>query len=167
MKTIATVLLLGFVVATLTLVTVESQEATWKQKVLLLQSTRADVEKLFGKPIGKYYDVTYNLGQGTLYIEYYDFDRCKPSHGYDGEWNLPEWTVTEIRYRPDHPPTFASLHLDLSKLRKLHLNPGVPDVVSYVNDEEGVEYTVESDGRLNNVRYFPGSRYERFRCPKK
>ena len=46
------------------------------------------------------------------------------------------------------------------------MNPGVPDLVSYFDDEKGAEYTVDSKGRLNNVRYFPGSRYDNLRCSK-
>jgi hypothetical protein len=146
---------------------VQFEKTLWSKKVLLLQSTRADVEKLFGKPIGQHYDVTYDLVDGTLYIEYYGNDHCTPRYGLAADWDIPEWTVTEITYRPHRPPKFDASKLNLKAFQKARLNPEVPDLVSYVNDQQGVEYTVELNGTLNNVRYFPGSSYDRLRCPKK
>jgi hypothetical protein len=143
------------------------ETALWKQKVLLLQSTRADVENVLGKPSsGQGYLVTYKLSDGIVDLEYYPFDHCKISDGVQADLNLPEWTVTEIVFRPKRQVSISTLHLNLKRLRKAHLNPGVPDLVSYLDDREGIEYTVESNGTLNNVRYFPGSRYGRLRCPK-
>jgi hypothetical protein len=142
-------------------------EKTWRQKLLLLQSTRADVEKVFGKPIGKHNDVTYNLEDGTLYISYYGYDHCKPRYGLTADWNIPEWTVTEITYLPDNPTQFASLSLDLRKFRMARLSPNVPSMISYVSEEQGIEYTLEGDGlTLHSIRYFPGKQYTNLRCSK-
>ena len=165
MKASIILILLGFTVFG-SMSRSQERSAEWKHGVTLFQSTKTDVEKLFGKPIGENYGVTYKLRDGTLYLDYYDFDHCKHQGAFDAVWNLPEWTVTEIEFRPDHELAFASLHLDLKRFRRAHLNPGVPDLVSYVDDHDGVEYTVESDGTLNSVRYFPGSRFESFRCRK-
>ena len=145
----------------------QDRDAEWKHGINLFQSTKADVEKLLGKPIGENYGVTYKLKDGILYLDYSGFDHCKSRYGFSADWNLPEWTVTEIEHRPDEMPKFTSLHLDSRKLRKAHLNPETPDIISYVNDNEGVEYSVESDGRLGSVRYYPGSRYDTFRCTKR
>jgi hypothetical protein len=130
-------------------------------------STRADVEKLFGKPSsGQDYLVTYKLKDGILYVEYYPFDHCTPSDGVTAFLNVPEWTVTDFEFRSDGQPKLASLHLNLRPSRKAHLNPDLPDFLSYVDDKEGIEYTVdESNHTLNNVRYFPGSRHDGLRCP--
>jgi hypothetical protein len=117
----------------------QDRNAEWKHGVSLLQSTKADVEKLLGKPIGENYGVTYRLKDGTLYLDYYGFDHCKSRYGFDADWNLPEWTVTEIAFRPDYELTFASLRLDLSRFRKARLNPGVPSLLSYVDDLDGVD----------------------------
>ena len=143
------------------------EKTLWRQKVLLLQSTRADVQKVFGEPSsGQGYFVSYKVNDGMLDLEYYPFDHCKPSDGVSADLNLPEWTVTEIGFRPDRQPTLTSLSLNLKRFREAHMNPDVPDLVSYFDDEKGVEYTVDSKGRLNNVRYFPGSRYDNLRCSK-
>ncbi len=144
----------------------QERSAEWKHGITLFQSTKADAEKLFGNPLGEKDGGTYKSKDGTLYLDYYRFDHCKARYGFDADWNLPEWTVTEIEFLPNYELMFASLHLDLKRFRKAHLNPGVPDLVSYVDDPGGVEYEVEPDGTLNSVRYFPGSRYESLRCRK-
>lgn len=148
--------------------TAQLENKSWRQKILLLNSTRQDVEKLFGKPsLGHDYLVSYKLSDGTLDVEYYPFDHCKPGDGLTAYLNVPKWTVTEIDFRPDSQPTVTSLHLDLKPLRKAHTNPDLPDFVSYFEDQEGIEYTIdEHTHRLNSVRYFPGSRYDALRCQK-
>src|SRR5260370_40848456 len=78
--------------------TPQFEKKLWKQKVLLLQSTRADVEKIFGKPIGENYGVTYKLKDGILYLDYYDFDHCKSQDGFHAALIVLEWTVTEIEF---------------------------------------------------------------------
>ena len=117
---------------------------------------------------GRDYAVTYNLNQGTLYLEYYLFDHCKVSERtkkYRGDWNIPEWSVIEIVYDPDNPPEFSTLKLDLRKFKKIHKSPHVPEMVSYVNDQEGVEYTLGVDGKtLQSIRYFPGKEFDGRRC---
>jgi hypothetical protein len=144
----------------------QSPDTDWKHKIVLFRSTKADVENLLGKPVGENYGVTYKLKDGILYLDYYEFDRCKARYGLKADWNLPEWTVTEIKYLPNELPKLSDLHLDLQKFRKAHESPEVPQLISYVNDEEGVDYTFSDDGKLNSVRYFPGSRYNTFRCRK-
>ena len=154
------------IVANVTSEGVQFENALWRQKVVLFQSTRADVEKLFGKPIGEN-GSPYRLEDGTLYLEYYDYDHCKPWHGRAADWNIPEWTVTEITFSPSQPLQFKAFKLDLKGFRTAHLSPEVPDLLSYISDQQGVEYTLEPDGTLNEVRYCPGTSYDRFRCPKK
>ena len=143
-----------------------AQTPPWRQ-IELLHSTRADVEKLLGHPEKSGYLVRYPLKEGSLEIDYYVFDYCVPVNGGNGGWNVPRWTVTEITYNPfKKPPRFSSLGLDLEKFRKVRESPDVIDLISYVNDEEGVSYTVEPDGTLNSIRYFPSSHHENLRCPE-
>lgn len=146
-----------------------SQASGWKQ-VSLLHSTRADVEKLLGQPKRSAHVVTYSLETFTLFIEYYSFDHCKPRFGYSGSWNIPEWTVIEIKYLPSQVTPISSLKLDLEQFRKVHESPDVPDLISYTNEQEGIDYTVEPDGTLSSIRYFPAKREDGLRCserPKK
>jgi len=166
-KSAVLLLVMYLIIPSSTLETPQYEKTLWRQKVLLLHSTRADVEKLFGKPSsGQGYLVGYKLNNGMLDLGYYPFDHCTPSHSVPADLNIPEWTVTEIDFRPDAQPKVASLHLNLSRFRKAHMDPDLPDFMSYFDDQEGIEYTVdESNHTLNNVRYFPGSRYDALRCP--
>jgi len=158
---------ISLIIVSTSLGTPQFEKTLWRQKVLVLQSTRADVEKVFGNPSsGQGYFVSYKVNDGILDLEYYPFDHCKPSDGVPADLNLPKWTVTEIEFRPDAQPTIVSLGLNLKHSRKARMNPDVPQLMSYFDDREGVEYTVDSKGRLNSVRYFPGSRYDNLRCPK-
>lgn len=169
MKSAVLLFVFCLIVVSSTSGTTQYDKTLWKQKVLLLQSTRADVEKRFGQPSsGQGYLAGYKLKDGTLDIEYYPFDHCTPWHNVPADLNIPEWTVTKIDFRPDDQPKVTSLHLNLSDLRKAHMNPDLPDFVSYFEDQEGIEYTIdEHTHRLNSVRYFPGSRYDGSRCTKK
>jgi len=158
---------IGLILTSSNLGTAQYENRLWKQKILLLQSTRADVEKVLGKPSsGQDYLVTYNLNDGILYLEYNLFDHCKPRDGVNADLSVAEWTVTEVEFLPNRKTTVASLHLNLKHLRMAHLSPETPQLLSYIDDKEGIEYTVnESSHTLNSVRYFPGSRHDALRCP--
>ena len=69
--------------------------------------------------------------------------------------------MVEITYEPDDPPKLVDLKLDLRKFRKQKESS---ELISYVSDEEGVDYTFQADNTLNDVRYFPGRRYDSLRC---
>ncbi len=167
MKSAILLFAIGLILTSSNLGTAQYEKKLWKQKILLLQSTRADVEKLFGKPTsGEDYLVSYKFRDGKLDLEYYFFDHCTSHDGLSPFLNVPEWTVTEIEFRPDSQPRVRSLHLNLEPLRKEHSNPDLPDFLSYIDDTDGIEYTVdESTHTLNSVRYFPGSRHDALRCP--
>src|SRR5258708_1398707 len=107
----------------------QSPDADWRHKVVLFQSRKADVEKLLGRPVGEPDGGTYRLNDGILYLDYYGFDHCKARYGFKADWNLPEWTVIEIEYRPTEEAKFSDLHLDLHKFRNARLSPGTPDLI--------------------------------------
>lgn len=144
------------------------QDGAWRE-IQLLRSKPADVEKLLGQPSrSSGYVRLYSLQNYELWINYYPFDHCRPSYGKIGEWNIPEWTVTEVFYVPAGAVAFSSLKVNTKEFRKAHESPHVPDMISYVNDREGVDYTLDSDGQtLHSIRYFPSLRYQRLRCEDK
>ena len=135
----------------------------WKQ-IRLMSSTRTDVEKLLGESKFRGYFGMYEVEDGVLHVDYYPFDACTEA---DADLRVPQWTVVEITYEPSNRVTLVDLKLDLKKFRKRRESPDVPDLISYVNEKEGVAYTIDSnDNTLNSVRYFPGKRYEGLRCKK-
>lgn len=135
----------------------------WKQ-IRLMHSTRTDVEKLMGPAKYRGYSTWYKVDDGVLHIEYNPYTSCTQT---GADLRVRQWTVVEITFEPDNPVKLADLNLDLKKFRQVKESPDVPDLLSYLNEEEGVDYTFDTnDDRLNNVRYFPGKRYDRLRCKK-
>ncbi len=135
----------------------------WKQ-IHLMRSTRTNVERLLGRSKYRGYSAVYNVDDGVVHIEYYPFNSCTQA---GADLRLRRWTVVEIIYEPDNPVKLGELKLDLTKFRRVKESPDVPDLISYVNDEEGIDYTFDSnDDTLNNVRYFPGKRHDGLRCKK-
>jgi len=133
----------------------------WRQ-IVLMRSTREDVERLLGQSKNRGFLASYRVKGGTLDVEYYPFHFCTPAP--DADLRVHRWTVVEITYEPDNPPTLADLKLDLKKFRKVRESVHVPELVSYLNDEEGVDYTFQGDGTLYNIRYFPGRHFDTLRC---
>lgn len=139
------------------------QAPKWKQ-IRLMESTRTDVEKLMGPAKYRGYSTWYKVEDGVLHIEYYPYTSCTQT---GADLRVPQWTVVEITFEPDNPVKLADLNLDLKKFRLVKESPDVPDLLSYLNEEDGVDYTFDTnDDTLNNVRYFPGKRYDRLRCKK-
>jgi hypothetical protein len=140
-----------------------AQNDRWK-KIVIFHSTRAEVAKMMGKGKEHASIVYYPVKEGGLHIEYSD-GRCGPGQ-YRG-WKVPEGTVIELIHTPFNSPLeFSSLHLDLSKFRISRESPDVPELITYSEDDEGIAYTVQLDGTVSEVRYFPTTQYERLRCSK-
>lgn len=140
-----------------------TQDKKWKD-IVVLRSTRSDVERIMGKASEHAHIAYYPLQEGSLQIEYSD-GVCDA--GQYRAWNVPEGTVIEIVYTPfGNPPRLSSFKLDLTKFRIARESPDVPDMVSYIKDDEGIAYTVEPDGTLHDITYFPPSRYDTIRCSK-
>lgn len=137
-------------------------EPKWR-KIVLMRSTREDVEKLLGRSQFRGFSAAYKVEDGTLDVEYYPFNLCESP---DADLRVPQWTVVELTYEPDNPPRLADLSLDLKKFRKQRESPHVPDLISYINNEKGVDYTFQADNTLSSVRYFPAKRYAYLRCQK-
>lgn len=138
-------------------------EPRWRQ-IVLMRSTREDVERLLGRSKYRGYGAFYKVEDGRVHVKYYPFKYCESRPGAD--LRVRRWTVVEVTHEPDNPPTLADLKLDPKKFRTVRESPHVPDIISYINDDEGVAYTFQADDTLNDVRYFPARRYEALRCKK-
>jgi len=134
----------------------------WR-KIVLMHSTREDVEKLLGQSQYRGFNASYTVEDGTLRVVYYPFNQCTEP---DADLRVPQWTVVELTYEPDNPTRLADLHLDLKKFRKKRESFDVPDLISYVNNKEGVDYTFQADNTLSSIRYFAGKPYDYLRCQK-
>ena len=69
----------------------------WR-RLIPLQSTRADVERLLG-PGKEAYFAIYQLKEGSLFIEY-SSGPCRPER--KGGWNVSENVVVSVSFSPKH-----------------------------------------------------------------
>ena len=135
-------------------------EPKWR-KIVLMRSTREDVERLLGKSQYRGFNASYTVEDGTLDVVYYPFNHCSEP---GADLRVPQWTVVELTYEPSNPQKLANLDLDLKKFRKQKESVDAPDLISYINNEKGVDYTFQADNTLSDIRYFPAKRYDYLRC---
>jgi hypothetical protein len=147
----------GAVCSVLVLASASLASAKAWRGIVPLRSTRADVERILGKPTWS--DDTYELPRGTIRIMYAK-KRCEqgvPS-GW-GNWNVPVDTVVNISIEVDFPVK------DL-KIRNLERYKWYTDdslTTYYRLAKQGVEYSVR-DGRVMGVTYGPTTRDNKLLC---
>ena len=124
-----------------------------------LKSSRADVERLFGRPMGPL--PTYYLPDNTVTFWYSRCrcgDKCK-----DDDWNVPVDTVTSIRVGLKGINRLADLRLDLTKFKKGPGDYDVPGSFVYSNAEEG--FAIEGGGdHVSALIYGPRAKDDYLRC---
>lgn len=139
------------------------QANVWKG-ITPLKSTRADVEKILGKPVPSSvaeFAATYRSASAEVFV-LYSTGECtrKPSHS----WNLPPLTVISISVYPIPGPNFDEARIDLRKFEK-RPDPEILSSVSYTNEKDGVSITVNSwEKVVNRYHYFPESKYKHLKC---
>jgi hypothetical protein len=133
---------------------VESIAKEWKG-IVPLKSTRADVERRFGKPDkwGDYeFDherVSFDYGHGPCKGAYVALrqNNCKCL--------VDENTVMSIFVEPTVNRKISDMKLDLTNFRRIPISP-FPNTFEYDNAEEGITYTVdELNNQLKHVTYYP------------
>lgn len=166
--------------------TVWSQESLWK-KIVPVESTITDVERMFGRPIDRDHSLRYETNDGIYYFSFSD-GVCKTKWKEEwnskipelpplreGEpltdWNLPEWTIERVLYSPNEWISVRSLGIDLSRLEKIKESPDTPDIFSYRDGKNGISYTVQYEFDQNHkvayvtsITLFPKARYKNLLC---
>jgi hypothetical protein len=130
--------------------------------IVPLHSTRADVERLIGKPNAEY--ERYDLGDERADIFY---QRHVCSEG--AQWDVPLDTVTGISVYPKKALRLADLRLDPGKYKKGGDSYSQGRTV-YWNKEEGIAYHVSErssrdDDRVMEIYYQPAAGDAHLRCP--
>lgn len=158
MKMINLLLLCVFVVLP---VNFTSHAKEWRS-IVPLHSTRADVERLIGKPNAMYdrYEFENELVSIT-----YSRETCAEG----AQWNVPRDTVTQVSIVPKQRLRLADLQLDLSRYERIQ-DPAVQVHTYYANREEGIRYDVlegvrEDNGLIMNIYYEPAAEDRHLRCP--
>lgn len=156
----ATKLITIFCLILISSVGVRGQE--WR-KIEPLRSTRADVERMLGKPEKDWpTNSIYKFKNGNALIWY----SSKPCEGPSGGWRVPPGTVIQISFSySDSQPRFSDLKLDRSKYERVSEGDYL-DFMRYRNNEEGISYSVnEPKGLVSLVTYYPAARDDYLRCP--
>ena len=126
-----------------------------------LKSSRADVERLLGRPTGPL--PTYYLSDVTVTFWY---SRCRCGEKSEDDcWNVPVDTVVSIYVTLKGVNRLADLGLDLTRFKKTQGDYDVPGSFRYSNAEEG--FGLEGgEEYVNALIYGPRTKDERLRCPR-
>ena len=135
--------------------------------IVPLRSTRADVERLLGRPeracaceasAHGMCSCSYAIPEGFVSVDY----SVSPCVGYPSGWNVPADTVLRLRIRWEEPRAFSEAQVDVREFEK-----ALDDTLTtyYASREKGVQYTVSSENKLGTTTYFPTLKDAHLRCP--
>ena len=126
-----------------------------------MTSTREDVRRILERSDdGRGFEV-YSIDNATIDV-FYSYGKCTDE--FNGGWNVTEDIVVELNFTPLTDIKFSSINLNLKKFQKVQESPHVPEIITYINRDEGVGYEVQ-DGFVSTIRFFPSSKYDKLRCP--
>jgi hypothetical protein len=140
----------------ITLILTQISEARDWRGLVPLRSTRAEVERLLGPP-----------GQSSSNVYLTESERISITYAErpcDFGWQVPLGTVISFSVYPKNPSALAALKLDerkYEKRRDIHIET----LYYYINQEEGINYTVDSGkGMVTGVEYYPSAKDNNRRC---
>lgn len=136
---------------------IHGQSNSWKNLTPLL-STRADVERLLGKPKeDNYFCCKYETPNEYVSVNY-AIDECKEG------WNVPKDTVLSLRVSPnsDVGKSFEELKLDKGKFS---FTGDDAFYGTWTNAEQGLQYYFANINReLQSITYIPKKSDNNLRC---
>lgn len=139
------------------------QPNEWKG-ILPLKSTRANVEKILGKPtpdsLAKY-AAEYKTKDEKVFV-LYSSGSChdKSNNG----WDIPEQIVIGISVSPNVRQKFSDFKFDESGFDKSQ-DSDTLDYVFYTNKENGTTIQVDTtDDTITKISYFPEQKYNHLQC---
>jgi hypothetical protein len=150
------ILLTTVIAFLITLPTCAQPKRTEWHGIVLLRSTRADVNRLWGSPNadGGYYEID----NFVVHVDYSDGPCEKGKPG----WNVPRDTVVSLSLSPNQTLKFSDLHINKKKLKK-SMDGELPGIVYYTNDTDGITVSVSGD-EVRNIYYNPTSKDNHLRC---
>lgn len=119
-------------------------------KIKVFESTREDVEKIYGKGESgsNPYFVLYKTPDGNVSVGY-SYRNCQYEYPM---WNVPDWTVEDITYRPfKNPPKLKALISDKSQF-KSRQSGDVINHIEYYDDERGISIIYDTSvGKVKDI----------------
>ena len=124
----------------LLLTKVDSRAESWRG-IVPLKSTRADVERLLGKPIpgDLAFQATYRLPKKEVLIRYAAKQFCRDPQTCG--CRVPDDTVLDITVTPKHAMKFATLGVDKARFETFPLAEDI-GILIYRDDLVGLIYAV-------------------------
>jgi hypothetical protein len=130
--------------------------------VVPLKSTRADAERILGRPEKRTADVSIYKFRAEKVFVVYSSGPCNTSP--EG-WDVPRDTVINITITPEPRPTVTGLKLN-DRDYKFKRDGEVLDIAYYVNEDAGITYEVDTrEGVVKGITYSPTSKQAALRCP--
>jgi hypothetical protein len=129
----------------------------WKG-IVPLHSSRADVERALGAPSDSCKALCrYETKTEVVFVKY-SGDPC--TNIDDNRWRVPANTVVSVTVNLENRLKFSSLKLNRKKFSKTN-DPELDRYSSYTSVELGVDYSVDSNGRVYSIEWFPTVNDER------
>ena len=125
--------------------------------IVPLKSTRADVDKILGKPTAL--DMVYMVGNISVRVMYArkPCESGLPSNW--GNWNVPKDTVININVDANIPIE----KLNIANFESFKWYTDDSDTSYYRLKKEGIEYSVR-DGKVDYITYGPTEDDQKFLC---
>lgn len=130
--------------------------------IIPLRSTRADVERLLGRPTAPCKEgCDYTTENEGVFVRY-SVEPC--TKGSANSWRVPRDTVIEMSIYPAVKPRWSDLKLNRRKFTRTK-DPELHGYLIYTNEEKGVTYEVDDQGVVSGIRRFPSIKDDRsLRC---
>ncbi len=152
--------------------TAAPQDPEWlkqMKQIQLLSSTYDDVIKILGMPIDgsseKELAENFDIDQGRVFVGF-ESGVCVVTPYSDGKpigWKVPKWTVISISFTPNKPFSPKKLGVDLKGFHRYPVSD-VPGAFIYENDELGIDFSMNSKGKISYVSFDPPKKLENLHC---
>jgi hypothetical protein len=140
--------------------------------IVPLKSTRADVERVLGRPADPL-NTTYSFPDKLVAIQYSKYGCVPPPHveGWpippvEG-WNVPPDTVLAVHVTLRKQVSLESLKLDLKRFTRERGDGDVSSHYRYVDREQGLTIDLNGDPKreiVSTLIYEPQAKYDHLRC---
>lgn len=148
------------------------QTPAWFDKmkqVRLLADSYDDVVKIFGMPedgtaekeLAEYFPVK----GGRVFVSFTSGE-CVVTDYSGGQpigWKVPQWTVDMVDFWPDKPFSPKKFKIDPTGFKKFKIEDS-RNAYTYENDETGMHYAVNSNGKIESVSLYPPANLHHLHC---
>jgi len=131
--------------------------------IVPLRSTRADVERILGQPVpvpfspfgARYKTKTREIN--------FSFSRGRCTEAPGNGWDVPRDVVLNIRETFTERVRLNDLKINTSRFKRT-ADPGIIGSVSYDDDRDGIGITVDPEGYVVSIMYYPARKDLHLRC---